>query len=337
MILSEIKQTLVTPSDALIAEIPKMEGDFIVLGAGGKMGPDLCRMLKNAVDAAGLSKKVIAVSRFSNPDHRETLAQSGIETIAGDLMNEADLRQLPKVDNVIYMVGHKFGTQGNQSLTWALNAYLPGRVADTFRDSRIVAFSTGNVYPFYPVDSKGPTESDPTGPVGEYAESCLGRERILEYFSRKHHTPMAIIRLNYAVEVKYGVLLDIARAVYEGRPIDLRMGYVNIIWQGDAIDMSLRTLLHVDSPPKVLNVTGPEPVPVRKIAKAFGDRFGKAVTFENTEADTALLSDASLACRLFGAPPTGLQTMIDYVAQWVRADGEVLEKPTHFQERGGRF
>lgn len=337
MTLSDIEQTLVTPSGVLIADIRKVEGDFLVLGAGGKMGPDLCRMLKNAVDAAGLNKKVIAVSRFSNPDHRETLAQSGIETIAADLMDEGDLRQLPKVRNVIYMVGHKFGTQGNQPLTWALNAYLPGRVADTFRDSRIVAFSTGNVYPFYPVDSKGPTEADPPGPVGEYAQSCLGRERILEYFSRQNHTPMAIIRLNYAVEVKYGVLLDIARAVYENRPIDLRMGYVNIIWQGDAIDMSLRTLLHVATPPKVLNVTGAESVAVREIAEAFGNRFGKTVAFQHEEADTALLSDASRACRLFGAPPTGLATMIDYVAQWVRADGEVLEKPTHFQEREGRF
>ncbi len=337
MTSSDIEKTLITPSAALIEDIRKVEGDFMVLGAGGKMGPDLCRMLKNAVDAAGHSGKVIAVSRFSNPDHRETLAGFGIETIACDLMEGKDLQRLPKVENIIYMVGHKFGTQGNQATTWALNAYLPGRVAETFREARIVAFSTGNVYPFYPVDSKGPAEQDPTGPVGEYAQSALGRERVLEYFSRKYDIPTVILRLNYAVEVKYGVLLDIARAVYEERPIDLRMGYVNVIWQGNAIDMSLRALRHATSPPRVLNVTGPGVLSVRSLAEAFGGRFGKEVAFQNTEENTALLSDASYACRLFGVPATGLDTMLDYVAQWVNSGGRVLEKPTHFQERKGAF
>lgn len=337
MTLSEIEQTLTTPSAALIEDIRQVEGDVMVLGAAGKMGPDLCRMLRQAVDAAGISKKVTAVSRFSNPAHRETLERAGIATIACDLGEEEALRSLPKAPNIIYMIGQKFGTQGNQPATWAINAYLPGRVADTFRGSRIVAFSTGNVYPFYPALSRGPTEQDATGPVGEYAQSCLGRERVLEYFSGKYAIPMAIIRLNYAVELKYGVLLDIALAVQEERPVDLRMGYVNVIWQPDAIDMSLRALLHCGVPPHILNVTGPEPVSVRSLALRFGERFGKQPRFANQEEDTALLSDASYACRLFGAPPTALDTMVDYITQWVSAGGTTLGKPTHFQERKGNF
>jgi nucleoside-diphosphate-sugar epimerase len=337
MTLQEIEHTLITPSAALIEDIKKVEGDVMVLGAGGKMGPDLSKMLKNAVDAAGVLKKVIAVSRFSNPAHKEELESFGIEVIACDLMNEQDLRNLPEVGHIVYMIGHKFGTQGNQPATWAINAYLPGRVAETFRRSTIVAFSTGNVYPFYPVHSKGPTEKDTPGPVGEYAQSCLGRERILEFFSKKYAIPMAVIRLNYAVEVKYGVLLDIAQAVKEERPIDLRMGYVNIIWQGDAIDMALRALRHGACPPHLVNVTGPEPIAVRTIAMKFAERFGKKPFFQHKEEDTALLSDAGHACQLFGAPSTSLDTMIDYVAQWISEGGDTLDKPTHFQERKGKF
>jgi len=319
------------PSPELAADMAALDGDILVLGAGGKMGPSLARLAVRA------GKRVVAVARFTSPGLRAALARDGVETVSADLMDEAGLRALPDLPNVVFMAGQKFGTTGNEAQTWAMNAYLPGRVAERFRGSRIVAFSTGNVYPLTAVAHGGADEGLPPGPVGEYAQSCLGRERAFEHFSRRHGTPGALIRLNYAVELRYGVLLEVARAVREGRPVDLRTGHVNVIWQGDANTMALRALRLCASPPVVLNVTGPETVSVRWLAARFGERFGVPVRLTGAEADTALLSNAACAFGLFGYPRMPLARLIDWTAHWLERGGPTLERPTHFQEREGRF
>lgn len=301
------------------------------------MGPSLAALAQRAVKESGSNNKVIGVSRFSNPEHREELEDQGITAIPADLMKEDELAALPDAKNVIYLVGTKFGTSGNECFTWALNSYLPGRVAEKYRESNIVAFSTGNVYPFTDVEGGGPTEEDPTGPVGEYAQSCLGRERVFEYFSKTNGTPLLIYRLNYAIDMRYGVLLEIAQSVYNGTPIDLKTGYVNVIWQGDANEIALRCFSKCTSPPNVLNVTGTETISVRWMAEQFGELFNKEPKFVNQEEPTALLSNASKAERLFGKPRVSLPQMIEWTAEWVKREGETLDKPTHFQERKGAF
>lgn len=335
--VEELDQKLSEPSGRLVEEIAALKGDILLLGVGGKMGPSLAMLARRAILEAGGDNRVIGVSRFSNPEHRADLEEKGIETVAADLMDDHALQSLPDARNVIFLAGTKFGTSGNECYTWAMNSYLPGRVALRYRNSRIVAFSTGNVYPFTEVESGGPTEEDPTGPVGEYAQSCLGRERIFEYFSRQNGTPTLIYRLNYAIDLRYGVLLEVARSVYEERPIDLTTGYVNVIWQGDANEYALRCLRQCSSPAAVLNVTGPQTVSVRKLAETFAKRFGKKARFSNSEAPTALLSNASRAVTLFGEPLVSLEQMIDWTAGWVEQGGETLDKPTHFQERKGNF
>lgn len=235
------------------------------------------------------------------------------------------------------MVGKKFGTSGQEHQTWAMNSYLPGRVAEKFKKSRIVVFSSGNIYPYVPVFSGGATEDTPPGPLGEYAQSCLGRERIFEHFSRKYEIPMLIYRLNYAVEMRYGNLLEIARSVYQKKTIDLKMGHMNIIWQGDANEIAIRSLLHCSTPPKILNVTGPETISIRWTAEEFGKIFGTEPLFENEEEPTALLNNASHSYQLFGYPSVSLMQMIEWTAEWVQLDGETLDKPTHFQVRSGNF
>jgi len=247
------------------------------------------------------------------------------------------LQLLPAVENILYLAGTKFGTTGKESYTWAMNAYLPGRVAQQFKDSRIVVFSTGNVYPLTAVDMGGATENIQPQPIGEYAQSCLGRERLFQYYSSKNNTPILIYRLNYANDVSYGVLLEVAKSVKEKRSIDLSMGYVNVIWQGDANEFALRSFHHCAVPPKIVNVTGPETVSVRWLAKEFGKRFGEAPKFVNEELETALLSNASESCRLFGQPRVSLEKMIELIADWVNAGGKTINKPTHFQERAGQF
>ncbi|MDQ4140903.1 MAG: epimerase, partial [Bacteroidota bacterium] len=256
--LNRLEQEYLKPSDALIADLYDLEGDIILLGVGGKMGPSMARLAKQAIDQAGLRKRIIGVSRFSDPQTRAELENDGIETISADLLNESQLASLPEAANILYLAGNKFGTTGKEPFTWAMNAYLPGRVAERYKDSRIVAFSTGNVYPFSHVSSGGLSEDHPTGPVGEYGQSCLGRERIFQYFSEKNQTPLLIYRLNYAIDLRYGVLLEVAKAVNEQRPIDLATGNVNVIWQGDANEIALRSLKHCSVPAKILNVTGPE-------------------------------------------------------------------------------
>ena len=330
-------QNLIKPSPRLIADIQKIDGDIIILGVAGKMGPDMARLAVNAAREAGINKKVIGVARFSDKKIQEELNKHGVETVQADLLHDAVYEKLPKVKNVMYLAGTKFGTQGNEPFTWAMNTYLPTKVAHHFKGANIVAFSTGNVYPLSPVSRGGSTEKDITAPVGEYAQSCLGRERMFEYFSSKDQTPALLFRLNYACDVKYGVLFEIARAVYEERPIDLTMGNVNVIWQGDANEYALRSLLHCDVPARKLNVTGPETLSVRWLAGIFGDLFRKIPLFKNEESDTALLSNASVCFKLMGNPLTPLRTMMEVIAQWIEQGGETLNKPTHFQERDGKY
>ncbi|MDN5211778.1 NAD-dependent epimerase/dehydratase family protein [Fulvivirgaceae bacterium BMA12] len=329
-----LENKLSEPSTPLIEDLRRPEGDILVLGAGGKMGPSLAKLAKRAVDAGGSQKRIIGVSRFSNEALKSELEDFGVEVIAGDLMDESFLEKLPDVENIIYMAGNKFGTTGREHFTWAMNAYLPGRIAKKYKNSRIVVFSTGNVYP---LTRSGATEEDHANPIGEYAQSCLGRERVFEYFSHKYHTPMAIYRLNYAIDLRYGVLLEIAKSVWEENPIDLQMGNVNVIWQGDANEIALRSLNHCTSPPNILNVTGPEILSIRTLAKEFGKIMGKTPVFLNEPQPTALLSKTDKANQLFGRPRVTVEEMITWTADWVKAGGSELGKPTHFQERSGKF
>ena len=328
---------LLQPSEALVNDIGKLEGDIIILGVGGKMGPALATLTKQAIDKSGITKRVIGVSRFSEKGVQEQLDKEGIETYKADLLDEQELQTLPVVKNVIYMAGTKFGTTGKESLTWAMNTYLPGRVAEKYRNSRIVVFSTGNVYHLTPVKAGGATEAQLPAPVGEYAQSCLGRERVFQYFSSKYNTPILIFRLNYANDVTYGVLLDIARAVNDGLPIDLGMGYVNIIWQGEANEMALRSLNHCSVPAKILNIAGEGTLSVRKLAEEFGRMLEKKPRFINEEQSTALLSNATESFRLFGSPQVTLKKMMELLVAWIKEGGRTLNKPTHFQEREGHF
>lgn len=335
--LEQLDNALYTLTDDFVADVSRIKGDIIILGAGGKMGPSLTKLTKLAVDAAGLHSKVIAVSRFGNKATETGLRDIGVDIVAVDLMDDSALQRLPETENVIYMAGTKFGTTGNEHNTWAMNAYLPGRVASKFRDSKIVAFSTGNVYPLTSIESRGPDENHPVGPIGEYAQSCLGRERIFEHFSARYNTPVLIYRLNYAIDLRYGVLLEIAKSVRIKKPIDLAMGYVNIIWQGDANQIAIRSLHHCSSPPEVLNVTGSTTLSVREIANEFGKYFGIDPVFTNDEQSTALLSNASKMERLFPFPKVPIEEMILMTAEWLVTGGPLLDKPTHFQERSGKF
>lgn len=333
----QLESYLSEPTDEVIAALAALEGDILILGVGGKMGPTLAKQAKRAIDCAGIAKSVIGVSRFSTPGVQENLQAAGIETIAADLLSEKSLQDLPDTQNVILMAGRKFGSTGNESLTWVMNGYMPGRVAEKFRNSRLVIFSTGNVYPLTPISHGGATENSPVAPIGEYAQSCLSRERICSYFSSEFGTPMAILRLNYAIDLRYGILLDIAEKVYAEEPISLEMGNVNVIWQGDANAVALRAFAHCQSPPLILNVTGPETVSVRYLAFCFGTRFNKSPRFEGEEAETALLSNASRCHQLLGYPRVSLGQMIEWIAEWVRIGGATFRKPTHFEVRDGKF
>lgn len=328
---------LVQPSTDLISDIKSIQGDIMILGAGGKMGPSLALLAKQAIDASGMNKKVIAVARFSNKDAERELIENGVDVLKADLLNERELQSLPFVNNILYLAGTKFGTQGNESYTWAMNTYLPGRVAAKFKDSRIVVFSTGNVYPFTKFDSGGARESTSTQPIGEYAQSCLGRERMFQYFSSLHHTPLLIYRLNYAVDVTYGVLLEIGKSVKNQIPIDLSMGFVNVIWQADANEIAIRGLLHCNYPAKILNVTSDSIYSIRELAESFGNYFNILPIFKNKEEETALLSNASECVKLFGKQKVKLHTMIGIISEWILLNGYTLNKPTHFSERKGNF
>lgn len=301
------------------------------------MGPSLARLAHRGLRDAGSRHRVIAVARFSDPGTRSRLEADGVPTLGCDLFDREEVARLPDAPNIVYMVGQKFGTTGDEARTWAVNGWLPGTIAERFSQSRIVAFSTGNVYPLTSLDGPGPTESGPTGPIGEYAQSALARERVLEFFSRRHRLPMAFLRLNYAIEPRYGVLRDIGDRVREGEMIDLQTGAVNLIWQRDANAIALRALDMCTSPPLVLNVTGRPAHLVRRLALEFGKRWGMTPRFSGTEAPTALLSDASLMYSLFGPPDVGIGEMIARVADWIEQGGRSLRKPTHFESREGTF
>jgi nucleoside-diphosphate-sugar epimerase len=334
---AQLEDVMTAPSPALVEALSGLGGDLLILGVGGKMGPTLARLARRGLDEAGSGSRVIGVARFTNPAARGGLHAAGVETVAADLLDDDALARLPDASHVVYLAARKFGSTGDEPLTWAMNTYLPARVAQRYREARIVALSTGNVYPLTPVASGGPTEDEPPGPVGEYAQSCLGRERMFSYFSRCYGTPVSLIRLNYAIDLRYGVLFDIASKVHDGVPVDLTMGYANVIWQGDANTAILRSFARCASPPFLLNLTGLDTLSVRWIADQFGDRFSRPATFTGTEQPTALLSNASRYARLLGGPAVPIAAMIDWVAHWVRIGGPTLNKPTHFGTRDGRF
>ena len=334
---TELEDLLSTPSPEDIALFRELEGDLLIIGVAGKMGPSLARRAARTAQAAGVKKRIVGVSRFSNPAVERFLQQAGVETLRADLLDSSSFATLPEAPNVIFMAGRKFGSTGAESLTWAMNAYLPALVAERYRHSRIVAFSSGNVYPLVPILSGGASEETAPEPLGEYAQSVLARERLLEHFSRCHDTPVALLRLNYATDLRYGVLLDIGRKVFEGRSVDVSMGAVNVIWQGDANSVALRSLAHCQSPPLILNLTGPETLSIRAVAKRFGESFSKEPILEGQEASTALLSNAGRCHRLFGFPSVTADQMIAWTAHWIKRGGTTLSKPTHFETRDGKF
>ncbi len=330
----ELEELLSRPNDADVAAMRELGGDLLILGVAGKMGPSLALRAKRA---AAPDQRVIGVSRFSSEANRRLLEAAGIETISADLLDDDALARLPDVPNVIHMAARKFGSTGDESPTWAMNAYLPARVAVRFRASRIVAFSSGNVYPLSAIAQGGSTENSPLEPVGEYAMSAVARERLLTHMSKTHGTPMAILRLNYAVETRYGVLLDIGTRVFERKPIDLGMGCANVIWQGDANSICLRSFAHCSTPPFVLNLTGPETLSVRWIASRFGQILGVEPVFEGEERSTALLNNAARSFRLFGYPTVSVDEIIEWTAHWIGSGARTLGKPTHFEARDGKF
>ncbi len=328
-----LEEWLSEPLAATRAALQKIEGDIAVLGAGGKMGPTLAMMLKKAAPG----KTIYAVSRFSDKQVRQRIEEHGVKIVEADLLDESAHDSLPEVPNVFYLAGMKFGASGNQPLTWAMNVYMPALVAQRYKQARIVALSTGNVYPFTPVAGGGPRETDLPDPVGEYAQSCLGRERMFQHFSQCFGTPVTLIRLNYANELRYGILVDLTLKVLHGEPIDVTMGAVNLIWQGDANNYIIRALSIAKSPPTILNVTGPQTLYVRDLAGRIGKVLGKEPRFVSQEADTALLSNASQCCGLFGPPAMSLEEMIQAIVPWVAAGKPVLSKPTKFAVRDGKF
>lgn len=334
---ADVDHRLVEPSLADIASARALKGDLIVLGAGGKMGPTLVRRARKAIQHAGLNHRVIAVVRKDRAGLARGFADEGIELREADLMDSASVDRLPDAPNVIFMVGRKFGSTGGEPLTWATNTWSAGLAANRYSHSRIVVFSTGNVYPFMPVKSGGARETTPTAPVGEYAQSALARERIFQYFAQVNGTPVLLFRLNYAIDVRYGVLLDIASKVRAGQPIDLAMGYANVIWQGDANSYCFRSLEFCNSTAEVLNVTGAETVSVRETAIAFGRKWGRTPVFAGSEAPTALLSNSEKCRHLMGEPEMGAPEMIEIVARWVEAGATTFGKPTGFERRDGSF
>lgn len=335
--IAQLEDLLSEPTEGVVRTLGSLDGDILILGVAGKMGPTLARMAKRASEAAGVRRRVIGVSRFSSPALENQLQSWGIETVRCDLLDPGSLAKLPDAANVVFMAGMKFGSTGQEWLTWAINSFLPGLVADRYRASRIAVFSTGNVYGLSPITSGGSREEDALNPAGEYAMSCVGRERIFEHFSRANKTKMTILRLNYASELRYGVLLDIAQRVNAGQSVSLSMGHLNTIWQSDASAMSLESLRCATSPPNVINITGPELLSVRGVAEEFGNRFGRSVRFEGVESSDALLSNAAKSYELFGRPRVSTQQIINWIADWVRSGGTTLAKPTHFEERAGHF
>lgn len=339
MIKSEeqLEDALSRPTAADIEAARGLQGDLLILGVGGKMGPSLARLARRALDVAGSPHRVIGVARFSDAKLKAELDRDGIETIACDLLEPMVLPRLPDAPNVVFMAAKKFGTTGAEHSTWVMNTFLPGLVAERYRTARIVVFSSGNVYPLLPISSGGATEETPVAPIGEYAQSVLGRERMFGYGSAKWGTQAVLFRLNYAVELRYGVLVDIAWAVYKRCAIDLTMGMVNLLWQRDANSVCLRAFAHCQAPPLLLNVTGPEMLSVRYIAEQFGRKFGMEPIFSGEESSTALLSNSARSIELFGYPTVGPMELMDWIVDWICSGGRLLNKATGFQMREGKF
>jgi len=335
--VEQLEELLSRPGDEVIELFSRLDGDIMFLGVSGKIGQSLALMARRACDKAGVKKRIIGVSLFESKEQQNKIEKSGIETIHGDLLDTKFTNTLPTPKNVFYLAGMKFGSIDNLAMTWAVNSYLPAIVADHFRQSRIVAFSTGCVYPLVPVVSGGSKESDPPVAIGEYAQSCLGRERMFEYGSNKHNTEVALIRLNYSVEMRYGVLVDIAVKVKNNLPVDLAMGYFNVIWQGDMNNYVLLSLEQAKSPAKVLNITGPEILSVREVAIQFGKLWGLTPDLVNKEAPTALLSNSEQAFGLFGRPKVPIDQVIKWIASWLLEEKGLLGKPTHFEVRDGKY
>ena len=329
----ELEELLSRPSQQLVDTLAKLDGDITILGVGGKMGPTLARMAKRAAP----HKRVIGVARFSEPGLREKLESWDVETVSCDLMDRDAVNRLEKTANVVFMAGRKFGSVGNQSLTWAMNVLVPALVAEAFAESRIAVFSTACVYPFVDVMGQGAREDLPLNPPGEYANSCVGRERMFEYYSRTCGTKVSLIRLSYAIDMRYGVLHDVATAVQAGNPVPIDNGHCNVIWQGDANNVALMSLAHADNSPFVLNVSGPEVISVRRLAEKFGERFGREPSFVGKEQDQAWIVDTSLQQKLFGYPSIPLPQLIDWTVGWLSKGGRSFGKPTHFEVRDGTY
>ena len=333
----ELDEQLTHPRPVLLDFIRTLNNPLVILGAGGKMGPTLAWLARRAAEAAGHALDIIAVSRFSDAGARSWLETRGVRTLSIDLLNRQALQRLPEAAEVVYLVGRKFGTAENAAQTWAINTLVPAYVAERFPRVRRVVLSTGNVYPFVPISSGGSVETDALTPLGEYGNAAIARERLFEFFAQHDATPMTIVRLNYAVDLRYGVLVDIARRVHARETVDVSTGYVNCIWQGDANEMILRALALAKAPAQVLNLTGPAMLSIRGLALRFGDLLGHAVRFSGTEAETALLNNPARACALLGPPPTPLEKVQRWTAHWVKNGGRLLDKPTHFEVRDGSY
>ncbi len=335
--VEQLEELLSRPTPEVVESMGRLDGDLMLLGACGKIGPTLARMARRACDEAGAKRCIIGVGRRLPPEVKRCFDRQNIELLQCDMLDRMQLAALPEVPNIIYLAAMKFGATNQEPLTWAINTYLPGLVCERFRNSRIVAYSTGNVYPFSPLDSGGSTEDDPLEPVGDYAMSCLGRERMFDHFSRTLEIPVCLLRLNYAHELRYGIMVDLTQKVMAGQPIDVTMGYFNAIWQGDANAMALRALEHTAVPARPINLAGPDTLSVRRVAQQLADLLDRPITFTGQEAPNALLSNGGAGYELLGHPRIVPEQMIRWITQWQLQGGPVLGKPTKFQVRDGKF
>ena len=335
---SELLELLTTPSDRLVEDIKKIDGDIMILGCGGKIGLSLAIMAKRAMRKAGLDHKVLGVSIFDDEEKPEMMRAADVEVIEADLFNSEQLTTLPDIKNIIFMVGRKFGTYADPSVTWAINVLLPAKVCEAFPNANIVAFSTGNVYPYVDIRSGGACEDDLPMPVGEYGQTALGRERVFEYYASVNKNKILLFRLNYAIDLRYGVLFDLAKNIVEGTPINAGIGCFNCIWQGDVCDYAIRSLLHCSNPPFILNVTGPESISIQWAAKKMGEILGLTPNIsENPKPEKALFSNTARLTTLMGYPQMPLVKMMEMVAEWVKSGGATINAPTHFEITNGQF